>query len=167
VKAKALAAQVKPEPLPEIHTMKPKWIIPLILLATGALLPQSEPENAAKAKVMALEKAWNQAYKLGDTKALGTLLDDAIVLIEDDGTIKTKAEFLASVKSITANEEQVSPESLTVHVHGQTAIAVGVFAAKGTRKGKAYIRRERFVDTWILKNGNWVCVATNATPILH
>jgi hypothetical protein len=29
------------------------------------------------------------------------------------------------------------------------------------------VHRERFVDTWIMKNGNWVCVATNATPILH
>jgi ketosteroid isomerase-like protein len=147
--------------------MKMKWIASLLLLATGAVLSQSEPEAAAKAKVMALEKAWNQAYKLGDTKALGTLLDDAVVLIEDDGTIKSKAEFLASVKSTTANEEQVAPESMAVHIHGQTAISVGVFAAKGTRNGKPYVRRERFVDTWIMKNGNWVCVATNATPILH
>jgi ketosteroid isomerase-like protein len=147
--------------------MKMKWIASLVLLATGALLAQSEPEAAAKAKIMALEKAWNQAYKLGDTKALGTLLDDAVVLIEDDGTIKPKAEFLASVKSTTANEEQVAPESMAVHIHGQTAISVGVFAAKGTRNGKPYVRRERFVDTWIMKNGNWVCVATNATPILH
>jgi ketosteroid isomerase-like protein len=147
--------------------MKMKWIASLLLLATGALLAQSEPEAAAKAKIMALEKAWNQAYKLGDTKALGTLLDDAVVLIEDDGTIKSKAEFLASVKSTTANEEQVAPESMAVHIHGQTAISVGVFAAKGTRNGKPYVRRERFVDTWIMKNGNWVCVATNATPILH
>jgi ketosteroid isomerase-like protein len=147
--------------------MKMKWIASLLLLATGAVLAQSEPEAAAKAKVMALEKAWNQAYKLGDTKALGTLLDDAVVLIEDDGTIKSKAEFLASVKSTTANEEQVAPESMAVHIHGQTAISVGVFAAKGTRNGKPYVRRERFVDTWIIKNGNWVCVATNATPILH
>src|SRR6266436_454104 len=147
--------------------MKLQWIIPFILLATGALLPQSEPEDAAKAKVIALEKAWNQAYKLGDTKALGTLLDDSLVLIEDDGSLKTKSEFLTSVKSTTANEEQVAPESMTVHVHGQTAVAVGVFSAKGSRNGKPYVRRERFVDTWILKNGNWVCVATNATPILH
>jgi ketosteroid isomerase-like protein len=147
--------------------MKMKWIASLLLLATGAVLAQSEPEAAAKAKVMALEKAWNQAYKLGDTKALGTLLDDAVVLIEDDGTIKSKAEFLASVKSTTANEEQVAPESMAVHIHGQAAISVGVFAAKGTRNGKPYVRRERFVDTWIIKNGNWVCVATNATPILH
>ena len=143
-----------------------KWTALLLVLISAALFAQDD-SDAARTKVIALEKAWNQAYKLGDTKALSTLLDDSLVLIEDDGSLKTKKEFLASVKATSANEEQVAPESLTVHVHGQTAIAVGVFAAKGTKAGKPYIRRERFVDTWILKNGNWVCVATNATPILH
>jgi len=144
--------------------MKPiLWLT--VLLAATATFAQNESEAAAQAKVIALEKAWNQAYKLGDTKALGGLLDDAIVLVEDDGTMKTKAAFLASVNSTSANEEQVAPESLTVHVFGQTAIAVGIFAAKGTKGGKPYVHRERFVDTWILKNGNWICVATNATPI--
>lgn len=140
-----------------------KWTAFLLLLTPALLFAQDD--SAARTKVIALEKAWNQAYKFGDTKALSALLDDSLVLIEDDGSLKTKAQFLASVKSTTANEEQVAPESLTVHVHGQTAIAVGVLAAKGTKGGKPYVRRERFVDTWILKDGNWVCVATNATPI--
>jgi ketosteroid isomerase-like protein len=145
-----------------------KWTGLLFLLASAVSLPaQNDSDAAARTKVIALEKAWNQAYKLGDTKALSSLLDDSLVLVEDDGSLKTKSQFLASVKAPTANEEQVAPESLAVHIHGQTAVAVGVFAAKGSHGGKPYVRRERFVDTWILKNGNWVCVATNATPILH
>ncbi len=144
------------------------WIPVVLILASAAnLSAQTGSDSDARTRVIALEKAWNQAYKMGDTRALGTLLDDNVVLIEDDGTLKTKAEFLASVKSTSANEEQVAPESLTVQVFGQTAVAVGVFAAKGSHGGKPYVRRERFVDTWILKNGNWVCVATNATPITH
>jgi ketosteroid isomerase-like protein len=130
-----------------------------------ALFAQNESEAAAKAKIIALEKAWNQAYKLGDSKALSSLLDDSLVLVEDDGSLKTKADFLASMKTASANEEQVAPESISVRMFGQTAIAVGVFAAKGSKGGKPYVRRERFVDTWILKNGNWVCIATNATPM--
>lgn len=145
-----------------------KWTACLLLLAASTtLLAQDDSNAAASAKIIALEKAWNQAYKMRDSKALGSLLDDSLVLIEDDGSVKSKAQFLAGMKSSNSNEEQVSPESIAVHIHGQTAIAVGVFAAKGSRGGKPYVRRERFVDTWILKNGNWICVATNATPILH
>jgi len=143
-----------------------KWTL-VFLLAGCAITLSAQNDDAVRSKVIALEKAWNQAYKIGDTKALSSLLDDSLVLIEDDGSLKTKSQFLASVKGPTANEEQVAPESLTVYVHGQTAVATGVFAAKGTHGGKPYVHRERFVDTWMLKNGNWVCVATNATPMLH
>ena len=64
-----------------------------------------------------------------------------------------------------SQDQQVSPESLTVNVIGDVAIATGVFKATGVENGKHYARRERFVDTWVLKNGKWVCVASNATPI--
>lgn len=137
----------------------------LVSLWTMASVGMAQ-DDAIKGKIVALEKAWNQAYKSGDTRALGDLLDDNIVLINDDGSTQTKKEFLDSVKP-SNKEEQVSPESLTVHVFGETAIATGVFRATGTEGGKHYVRRERFVDTWVLKNGKWVCVATNATPILH
>jgi len=138
-------------------------ILLLALVCLISTLAPAQDDAAARSKVVALEKAWNQAYKLGDTKALGSILDDDIVLVEDDGSLKTKAQFLATVKAATSNEEQVVPESLTVHVFGKTAIAIGVIGVKG----KSGLRRERFIDTWLNKNGNWVCIATDATPILH
>ncbi len=143
----------------------------LIMVCASALLvrAQDDSESAVKSKIVALEKAWNQAYKAGDIRALDSILDNEIVLINDDGSVQSKSEFLKSVKTTRNNsqEQQVSPESMSVHVFGGTAIATGVFRAKGVEGGKSYVRRERFVDTWIYKNGKWVCVATNATPVLH
>jgi ketosteroid isomerase-like protein len=52
-----------------------------------------------------------------------------------------------------------------VQVYGDVAVVVGVFRIKGTEKGKPYVRRERFVDTWIKLNGAWQCVATTSTLI--
>ncbi|HMK23092.1 MAG TPA: nuclear transport factor 2 family protein [Terriglobales bacterium] len=138
------------------------------LVVCAALLTQAAAQDSpasVEGKIVALEKLWNQAYKGGDTKALDAILDDAIVLINDDGSIRTKKEFLASVKATNAQEQQVSPEALKVSVHGDVAIASGVMRVKGTEGGKAYTRRERFVDTWLHKNGTWVCIATDATPI--
>lgn len=139
--------------------------------AMGLSLAQSASDSATKSKIAALEGAWNQAYKSGDRKALDSLLDDAIVLVNDDGSVMTKPEFLATVKSpgkqASSQEQQVVPESMSVHVFGNTAIATGVFRAKGVEGGKSYVRRERFVDTWINKGERWICVGTNATQILH
>lgn len=141
----------------------------LLLLVCAAPLLWAQGYDESESKIVALEKAWNQAYKLGDSKSLDSLLDDAVVLINDDGSIQTKAEFLHSLKAAsTSQDQQVSPESMTVHMHGNTvAVAAGVFEAKGVDRGKHYVRRERFVDTWVYKNGKWVCVATNATPVVH
>jgi ketosteroid isomerase-like protein len=140
----------------------------LALLCVPAVLVQAQDDDAAaRDQVLALEKAWNQAYKAGDTKALASILDNSLILVEDDGSLKTKAQFLESVKLSNGNQEQVAPESLTVRVFGKTAIAIGVIAVKATKGGKPVVRRERFIDTWINKNGSWVCIATDATPITH
>ena len=144
----------------------------VLVLAVAAAIPaQTDADAATRSKIVALEQLWNQAYKSGDTKALDSILDDAIVLVNDDGSAQSKPEFLASVKASTpqptAQQQQVAPESLSVHAYGPVAIATGVMRVKGVESGKPYTRRERFVDTWLLKRGNWVCVGTNATPILH
>jgi ketosteroid isomerase-like protein len=132
---------------------------------------QNDAEAATKSRIVALEQSWNQGYKSGDTKALDSILDDAIVLVNDDGSVQSKAEFLASVKSSPAQpavqQQQVAPEAFSVHVHGNVAIATGVMHVKGVENGKPYTRCERFVDTWLLKNGTWVCIGTDATPVVR
>src|SRR5579863_6375464 len=142
----------------------------IFFISASAICAAQDADAATKSKVIALEQLWNQAYKAGDTKALDSILDNGIVLVNDDGSVQTKKEFLASVNATAAQssqEQQVSPESLAVHVFGTTAIATGVMRVKGSENGKPYTRRERFVDTWVFKGGNWVCVGTDATPVLH
>src|ERR1700687_6023974 len=57
--------------------------------AAGLLVPAQDDTNAGvQSKIIALEKAWNQAYKLGDVRALDGILDAQIVLINDDGTVQ-------------------------------------------------------------------------------
>lgn len=151
------------------RTVRSTVFLMAVFSATSLFLQAQDSEPAVRSKVIALEQAWNQAYKAGDTRALDAILDNDIVLINDDGSVQSKVEFLGSVKSTKNNSQtqQVSPESMSVHVFGYTAISTGVFRATGVERGKSYVRRERYVDTWIYKDGAWVCVATNATPVLR
>jgi ketosteroid isomerase-like protein len=125
-------------------------------LAAASVHAQAEADAAAQSEIVSRENLWNQAYKSGDTKALDSNIDDAIVLVNDD----------SSVSQPNAQQQRVAPESLAVHVFGNAAIASGVMRVKGTEKGKSYSRRERFVDTGLKKGGGWVSVCTNATPVL-
>jgi ketosteroid isomerase-like protein len=156
-----------------VRTRVPKISLSIALLslfllsriAVPPLAAQNDGDAQARSQVLSLERLWNQAYKAGDAKALASILDNSLVLVEDDGSLKTRAEFLASIKAPASNQEQVAPESLTVRVFDKTAIAIGVIAVKTKQNGKIVTRRERFIDTWMNRNGTWVCIATDATPM--
>ena len=139
----------------------------LVAVVFASLVAQDN-SGSTESKIVAMEKAWNQAYKFRDKKALGEILHDSMVLVNDDGSLQSKSVFLASVDAARpSDEQQAEPESISVRVFGDVAIATGVFREKGVKNGKAYVRRNRFVDTWVNRNGAWVCVAASATPMLH
>jgi ketosteroid isomerase-like protein len=104
-----------------------------------------------------MERVWGQAYLSKDPKALERILDDAFLNVDSDGKVQSKADVLAEVKASTVL--QFLTESMAVHVHGNTAIVTGIFLIKGVERGKPYARRERFVDTWLCRNGQWVSIA--------
>jgi ketosteroid isomerase-like protein len=138
----------------------------LTLMFTFAVILQAQDDLAStQTRIIALEKIWNQAYKAADVKSLGALLDEGVILINDDGSLMSKAAFLKTVTKTNTQEQQIEPDSMTVRVFGTTAIASGIFRAQGTEGGKPYVRHERFVDTWVFKAGRWVCVATDAVPM--
>jgi ketosteroid isomerase-like protein len=140
----------------------------VLMVAGGTRGFAQEDSNTAQSKIVALEKGWNQAFKLRDTKAIDALLAEDVVLVNDDGSQQTKAEFLKFVRqSKASDEEQVTPESIRVHVVGDVAIATGVFQSKGIENGKPFVRHDRFVDTWIKSGNTWMCVAASATSMIH
>jgi ketosteroid isomerase-like protein len=77
--------------------------------------------------------------------------------------LQTKAEVVAEVRTSTV--VQFLTESMVVHLHGNTALVTGIFQLKGVDRGKPYAQRERFVDTWFHKNGQWFSIAGLVTRI--
>jgi ketosteroid isomerase-like protein len=124
---------------------------------------QEVSDSDVTAKIVTMEQVWNQAYVLKDSKVLERILDDRFVNVESDGSVINKGDMLAEVKGSTA--VQIFTESTEVHVHGNTAIATGIFRLKGVQKGKPFAQRARFVDTWLCKNGEWVAIAGVVTPV--
>jgi ketosteroid isomerase-like protein len=137
----------------------------VLLLGVAMTLAQQSNISDEGGRVLALEKAWNHALEEKDTKALDMLLANTMVSVDFDGSIQTKSEFLASIKSPDYQPSQAVTEQTNVQVYGDAAVVVGIFRIKGTEKGKQYTHRERFVDTWVKMQGTWQCVATTAALI--
>src|SRR5579863_3832846 len=137
--------------------MRTLMLVGMVCAATLSGYAQGTPDSDATAKIIAMEHMWSQAYVLKDAKALERILDDTFVNVESDGKLLTKAEVMAEVRESTIL--QVLTESMVVNLHGDTAIVTGIFLMKGVERGKPFAQRERFVDTWLCKNGQWVTIA--------
>ena len=143
--------------------MKPKRIIAAgMVLLLGVVMASARQGGRSDqgSHVLALDNSWNRALETKDTKALDLLLADTFVSVDIDGSIEIKSQFLIGIKSPDYHPSQAVTEQSTVQVYGDSAVVVGVFRSKGLDKGKTYVNRERFVDTWVKINGTWKCVAS-------
>ena len=147
--------------------MRIKVLFAAAIFVAGAALAargqNSEKDEAGH--IQALEMAWNHALEAKDSSALNMLLANNLVSVDIDGSVTNKSEFLSSIKAPDYQPSQAVTEQSNVQMYGDAAVVVGIFRVKGMDKGKAYVHRERFVDTWIKINGTWQCVATAATLI--
>jgi len=137
--------------------------VAFLSLLVGLAVAQQSANSDEGGRVLALEKVWNHALEQKDVKALDMLLANTMVSVDIDGSMQSKGEFLASIKAPDYQPSQAVTEQTSVQVYGNTAVVVGIFRIKGTDKGKPYVHRERFVDTWIKTNDSWQCVATTST----
>jgi ketosteroid isomerase-like protein len=135
----------------------------LAAVASAAGAQTSSDDQAERTRILALENAWNQAEEHKDAGALNSLLADSLVYIDYDGSLMNKAQFLVSVRQPALHPEQITNESMTAQVYGDSAVVSGIYREKGVDKGKPYLRRGRFVDTWVKVNGTWQCVASQST----
>jgi ketosteroid isomerase-like protein len=147
-------------------SIKRSILVALVLFGSVALaIAQQTGMSDEAGRVLGLETAWNHALEAKDAKALDMLLASTMVSVDIDGSISNKSEFLASIKAPGYQPSQAVTEQSNVQMYGDTAVVVGIFRVKGTERGKPYVHRERFVDTWVKMNGSWQCVATTAALI--
>ena len=138
-----------------------------VFAVLGTARQQPKP-NGEEGRIIALESAWDQAEHNKDVNALANLLADNIVYVDYDGSISTKQQFLADVKSADITGEQINNEGVTVRLYGNNvAVSTGIYRDKGMEKGKPFLRRGRFTNVWLNQNGKWVCIASQSTLITH
>lgn len=147
----------------------PRVLAIVISIYALSLCPKAiegQANRDAGSKLLALENVWNQAEAKGDIQALQLIFDDSMIYIDENGDLLTKAQFLDKTARHADSDEWLATPTMSVHVYGDTAIVVGSYRLKGVRQGKPYQREGRFIDTWAFKEGAWVCVVAQSTPLL-
>lgn len=136
-----------------------------LLLPLVAFAQQSSENSSDRSLILALESAWNQAEIHHDANAASAILAENFISVDHHGALETKAQYLADMKDMTFNPEEISNSNPTVYLYGDTAIVTSTYRTKGTDKGKPFVHRGRFTDTWVKRDGKWQCVADQETLI--
>jgi ketosteroid isomerase-like protein len=136
-------------------------LLTLSFLLFSILLSQQPPSSQGdEQRIIALENIWNQVQIKHDADAMGTMLHPDFVFTDYDGTVMSKAAFLASIRDPSNKLSLEVSDDMKLHRFGDTVVVTGATHEKGTLKGKAYEHYGRFTDTWIKQHGEWICVAS-------
>ncbi len=145
--------------------MKTLLLALVALLGAGVPFAQDKSTGPDEITITQLERAWNQAEAKQETNEVSSLVADTFVYTDYDGSFMNKAQYLKWIVAPEQKADQLHDEGITVQVYGNAAVATGIYREAGTNKGKPYVVRSRFTDTWIRRNGTWVCVASHSTLI--
>src|SRR5215471_11424324 len=144
--------------------MKLVYALSFLLFFQLILVPELNsgmPQSEDASKIVAMENLWNQMQLNHDAAAMEKMLDEDFVLTDYDGGLLNKSQFLESIKDMNVKLTQEMSEGMKLHQHGNTVVITGATREKGTQNGKPFAHTGRFTDTWIKKNGTWLCVASH------
>lgn len=145
--------------------MRRRTISLLIITLSSVIFLRLSAQDSDKSRVLGLENAWNEAEKHRDANAISALIAPSFAYTDIDGSFMDKEQFLASIRGSRAT--QIVNESMKAESYGNVIVVTGSYREQGNENGKAYTRRGRFTDTWIAKDGQWLCVASQETLIVH
>ena len=140
-------------------------LLGMISLSLPAISHALPADADAEKAVAAAEEQWTQSEKTNNPDLLAPLLAEKLIYIDIDGSVGTRAKFLADAKA--TKYTSVDIQDFHVTVNGQTAIATMVFKAKGTDgKGKPMDYNARWADTWVkMPGGKWQCVLSQGSDL--
>lgn len=137
-------------------------LITVTLLAVG--VTAAPPNKDETAVLAALTKACD-GFESGDVSYLTKFLAPDFTLTGSDGAVTTRDENLAEVRAREPRYEVFRNHDMKVRLYGDTALVNGITSIKGTSKGKPFAVEVQFTDTLIRKDGAWLLVASDASPL--
>ena len=132
-----------------------------VLAALLSTQPAAADAPPAAQAVLAVENRWLAAIVAGDVTTIDAILskDPEFVHVTADGKVFYRDAELAAAQKQTFT---MTPSEETVDFVGDVAIIRGVNTL--ARAGKT-IARERFTDVFVNRNGTWLAISAQESPI--
>ncbi|MDQ4128420.1 MAG: nuclear transport factor 2 family protein [Actinomycetota bacterium] len=122
--------------------------------------------SAAVEEVLSAEREWLHAHLRLDVQALDRLMAPDYAQIDASGRVVEREQVIASLRSGERSWDEAHSDEHRVRFYGDdVAVVVGRWRARGTNAGRAFDYAARFVAVWVCRDGRWLMVSDQATPI--
>lgn len=151
-----------------------KQLIVVCILVTSSILAFGQAKKPGTVSVeqilTQMERDWslvgtNKVNVDKDIKTLDRILADDWVGLSFQGTVRAKAEAIASVKSGSSTTQSIELGPMKVRVFGNTAVVTGSDTEKSTFNGKDSSGKYVWTDVFVERNGRWQAVASESTKV--
>ncbi len=138
--------------------------------ATTTTAKPAAPTAASSGKKMGvreMEDKWEASIPSHDFTTVQGFVASDFVGVSSQGKFVDKSSMLAEYKKDKDTYKSAKNEKLNVKSFGpNVTVVTGRAREMGTGKdGKAFDRTFLFTDTWILRNGQWQCVASQINKV--
>lgn len=124
------------------------------------------PKHERRHEIDQLEEAWRNAVLNGNTAAMDALLADDYMAITASGTLQTKEQALANLRSGRTHITQLGISDRKVRFYGATAVVTSLANVKGTKVDGDFTGSFRYTRVYVRDaRGEWKIVSFEASRI--
>lgn len=145
-------------------------LIPVLLFAVCAIplyagMPRAQKHESRRV-IFELEETWRNALLKGNTEAMADLLADDYLAITPSGTLQTREQTLANLRSGRVRFTALQVSDRKVRFYGKTALVTSVADARGTTPEGVISGRYRYTRVYVQDpKGEWKIVSFEASRI--
>lgn len=136
-------------------------IFVILLTVSGAAYAQTK-QSKDEQKLRSIEETRREAIKQGDLKTLGEIYAEDFSAIAGNGSVINREQLFAVFKR---NDPSMvfTTDEITVRIFKKTAIFSGRLTGR-TAAGET-VSAGRFTHFFVKRDGRWVCVHGQSTPM--
>ena len=148
--------------------MKPRWLL-LIFIVVMAYSPSAAAAQmsvkSAQEILIQLERDWVAALQRNDVKFVDSVLAEEFVATYGDGSRGDRKRELQLVAEFNSQVDKWTVDEFIVKVFRDTAVVWFTQRMVGPVQGKPTEIVTRYMDVFVLRNGKWLCVASQSTRV--
>jgi ketosteroid isomerase-like protein len=140
--------------------------LPLALAALLAAPAAAQAPPSPNAEIVAVAQAFDAAQQQGDRAALERMLAPDFLIVHGSGKVGGRQDFIDGWTQPTTRLQLFAiTDRLFLRIGPDAAVVGGEGRVKGTDGGKPFARHFRYSDTFVRRDGRWLAIFTQVTPL--